>query len=404
MSAPEDRLRRARRRWIVVSGAALVAVLVVAASATAVGRQLRSPAQLAADAEPPAASVVSATVERRVVAEPVVLRGRIRPGAGVRLYPPASAVGPNSVVTRIPAKPGTRIREGQVLLERSGEPLFVLVSPFPLYRDLTAGLTGPDVVQVQRALDRLGYDVAATGEFDARTRRAVAELYDDRGYAAPTGGGPVGAPPPTPTPPGPGAGDAGATVSLPQAHVVVLRRARQRISAVNVRVGDVLTDPRSALFDLDRGSPSLVAVASAEQAALLTVGQDAAATDDGAGTETRVEISSIGSQAVESDGRTGYEVRFRFTGKALSGTGQRSVRVDIDVAGGAAPVLAVPVTAVFSRADGTTFVSVADGGATEDVPVRTGRIAGGWVEIVDADDRVAEGAAVVVSEGRAVQR
>lgn len=393
MTQGEDRLRRARRGWLVFSGCALAAVLLVAVTATAVGRHLRSPAQLAADAEPPAPSVVTATVERRVLAEPVVLRGRVQPGASVRLYPPAPAVGPNSVVTKVLAKRGDRVREGRVVLERSGEPLFVLVSPFPLYRDLTAGLTGPDVEQVQRALKRLGYDVATTGSFDTRTRDAVAELYGDRGYTAPTGGGPT-ATPPASAPPSPGA-----AVSLPQAHVVVLGRTGQRVSTVGVRVGDVLADPRKALFELDRGAPSLVAVVSAEQAALLAVGQAATASDDGAGTTTGVAVSAIGDQPVESDGRTGYEVRFRFTGKALSGTAQRSVRVDVDVAGGAERVLAVPVTAVFSRADGTTFVTVASGETTVDVPVRAGRIAGGWVEVAGADDRLAEGAAVVVGEG-----
>jgi peptidoglycan hydrolase-like protein with peptidoglycan-binding domain len=388
----EDRLRRARRGWLVFSGCALAAVLLVAVTATAVGRHLRSPAQLAADAEPPAPSVVTATVERRVLAEPVVLRGRVQPGASVRLYPPAPAVGPNSVVTKVLAQRGERVREGQVVLERSGEPLFVLVSPFPLYRDLTAGLTGPDVEQVQRALKRLGYDVATTGSFDTRTRDAVAELYTDRGYTAPTASAP------------PSPGVAGAAVSLPQAHVVVLGRTGQRVSAVGVRVGDVLADPRKALFELDRGAPSLVAVVSAEQAALLAVGQAATASDDGAGTTTGVAVSAIGDQPVESDGRTGYEVRFRFTGKALSGTAQRSVRVDVDVAGGAEPVLAVPVTAVFSRADGTTFVTVVSGQGTVDVPVRAGRIAGGWVEVAGADDRLAEGAAVAVGEGTPARR
>ncbi|GLH95406.1 peptidoglycan-binding protein [Phytohabitans aurantiacus] len=392
MTQGEDRLRRARRGWLVFSGCALAAVLLVAVTATAVGRHLRSPAQLAADAEPPAPSVVTATVERRVLAEPVVLRGRVQPGASVRLYPPAPAVGPNSVVTKVLAQLGERVREGQVVLERSGEPLFVLVSPFPLYRDLTAGLTGPDVEQVQRALKRLGYDVATTGSFDTRTRDAVAELYTDRGYTAPTASAP------------PSPGVAGAAVSLPQAHVVVLGRTGQRVSAVGVRVGDVLADPRKALFELDRGAPSLVAVVSAEQAALLAVGQAATASDDGAGTTTGVAVSAIGDQPVESDGRTGYEVRFRFTGKALSGTAQRSVRVDVDVAGGAEPVLAVPVTAVFSRADGTTFVTVVSGQGTVDVPVRAGRIAGGWVEVAGADDRLAEGAAVAVGEGTPARR
>ncbi|GIE95610.1 peptidoglycan-binding domain-containing protein [Paractinoplanes rishiriensis] len=389
MNPAEDRLRRARRGWLLAGGGSLLAVLVVAASATAVGRNLRSPAQLAADAEPPAPSAVTAAAERRVLAEPVVLRGRIQPGASVRLALPAAAAGPNSVVTKVPVRPGTRLREGRVVLERSGEPLFLLVSPFPLYRDLTDGVTGPDVTQVQRALRRLGYGLPVTGAFDKRTQNAVAALYTDRGYRAPTKA-------PTTEPATAPAAATPATVSLPQAHVVVLGKDGQRISAVNVRVGTVLTDPKTALFDLDRAAPALVAVASAEQVALLAAGQKATATDEGAGLKTTVAIGAIGDKPVEAESGTGFEVRFRFTGKALASTGQRTVRVDVEAAGEVAPVLAVPVTAIFSRADGSTFVTV-DGA---DVPVRTGRVAAGWVEIVEPDGRIAEGTAVVVGESR----
>ena len=53
-----------------VGVAIAVAVLLVAAAATIVGRQLRTPAQLAAHAAPPPPSLVTAAVERRTLAEP----------------------------------------------------------------------------------------------------------------------------------------------------------------------------------------------------------------------------------------------------------------------------------------------------------------------------------------------
>ena len=187
MTAGEDRLRRTRRRWLVAGVAATAAVVVVAATATIVGRQLRSPAQLAADAAAPPPSLVTAAVERRVLAEPVVLRGKVQPGDSVKLYPPGSAIGTNSVVTKVPAKVGDTVREGQVLLERSGEPIFALVLPFRLYRDITAGVKGPDVTEVQKALRRIGYRVNVSGAFDAQTQQAVRTLYANRGYTAPTG-------------------------------------------------------------------------------------------------------------------------------------------------------------------------------------------------------------------------
>jgi hypothetical protein len=64
------------------------------------------------------------------------------------------------------------------------------------------------------------------------------------------------------------------------------------------------------------------------------------------------------------------------------------------------------VSAIFSRADGTTFVTVVEDGTPEDVTVRAGRMAGGWVEITGdtIGGRVIEGTEVVVSEETAVRR
>lgn len=393
MTAGEDRLRRTRQRWLVVSAAAAVAVLLVAGTATVVGRHLRSPAQLAANAAPPAPSLVTAAVERRVLAEPVVLRGKVLPGASVQLFPPNAAVGANSVVTKVPVKSGSVVREGEVLLERSGEPLLVLVLPFRLYRDITAGMKGPDVSEVQKALRRIGYHVSVTGEFDGQTQQAVKALYSARGYVAPTGE--VTTPPGGPAPPSPVADP---PVRLPQADVVVLDAATHKISAVDVHVGDVLSDPKAALFDLDQAAPTILAVAARDQAGLLRAGQAVTATDDAAGTQTQATVDSVGTQPVTTDGQTGYEVRMRFTGNPLSTDGQRLVRLSVQVTAGATPVLAVPVTAVSSRADGSTFVTVAEHDTTHDVSVTTGQIAGGWVELRDSGDKLAEGTLVVVGE------
>lgn len=365
--------RRSRRRWLLAGVAAVAVVLAVAAAATVIGRQLRSPAQLAADAAPPSPSLVTVTVEKRVLAEPVVLRGQVRAGAATRVLPPAAAVGPDSVVTKVVAERGDRVREGRVLLERSGEPMFALVLPFPLYRDLVKGMRGPDVTQVQRALRRLGHTVTVTGVYDDPTAAAVAKLYADRDYAAPTG--------------------------LPRAHVLVFARARQQISAVGAKVGQTLTDPQRALFELDRGSPTIVALAGPEQAALLAAGQTATVTDDAAGGTAQAKVTAVAGQPVSLDGETGFEVRFRFTGNALAADGQRAVRLDVKVAGSAAAVLAVPVTAVYSRADGSTFVTVVDDAGSVDVTVRTGRMAGGWVELLDPGRALEEGADVVVGDG-----
>lgn len=389
MTASEDRLRRHRRRWVVVIVTAAAVVLLVAVTATVVGRQLRSPAQLAADAAAPPPSLVTAAVQRRVLAEPVVLRGTVQPGESIKLYPPPSALGTNSVVTKVPVKVGDTVREGEVLLERSGEPLLALVLPFRLYRDITPGMKGPDVTQVQAALRRIGYHIGISGEFDAQTQQMVKKLYANRGYSPPaqTSASASSSPASPATTP---------TALLPQADVLALDHAGHKISSVKIHVGDVLTDPKTTLFDLDQKAPTILALAARDQATLLRPGQTAIATDDAAGTQTQAVVASIGNQPVTANGQTGDQVRLRFTGNPLSAEAQRTVRLSIQVAAGAIPVLAVPVTAISSHADGSTFVTMDDHDMTRDVQVTTGQMAGGWVEIRNPGTDLAEGTLVVV--------
>jgi len=69
------------------------------------------------------------------------------------------------------------VRSGDEILEVNGEPIFFFVGRFPFYRDLGPGLMGPDVSQLQRALD-----VPATGVFDDITQLAVRKLFMKAGH------------------------------------------------------------------------------------------------------------------------------------------------------------------------------------------------------------------------------
>jgi hypothetical protein len=256
-------------------------------------------------------------------------------------------------------------------------------------------MNGPDVRQIQIALRRIGYPVRISGEFDPQTQRAVKTLYTNRGYTPPTQATAGGSNPPPSPPPSPAATQ---TVLLPQADVLAFDRAGHKISSVNVHVGDVLTDPKATLFDLDQQAPTILALAARDQATLLRPGQTAAATDDAAGAQTQATVASVATQPVTANGQTGYEVRLRFTGNPLSADAQRTVRLSVQIAAGATPVLAVPDTAISSHADGSTFVTVADHDTTRDVQVTTGQMAGGWVEIRDPETDITEGTLVVVGE------
>ncbi|MGW1770030.1 peptidoglycan-binding protein, partial [Streptomyces sp. NPDC002073] len=179
---PMDALTRGRRVVLgVVAGAALMTVGGLLATAL-----VTSPAQLAADAGPPAQDALLATVERRVLAETVVMRGTVVADQSVAIAPQPAGPGAGgaAVVTRLPLRPGDPVRAGRVLAEVSGRPVIALHGALPVYRDLRPGAEGADVGQLQRALRQLGHGVGddRPGVFGPGTKAALAALYRALGY------------------------------------------------------------------------------------------------------------------------------------------------------------------------------------------------------------------------------
>ncbi|MEU3772182.1 peptidoglycan-binding protein [Streptomyces sp. NPDC032472] len=175
-----------RRRilvWVVAGAVALTGAGVVLAAT------IRSPAQVAADAAPPPASVLADRVERRVLTSSVVVRGTVAaeqsltvsPGGGAAA---ASGAGGKPVVTRVNKQPGASVQAGEVLVEVSGRPVFALAGALPVYRDLKPGATGKDVGQLQEGLKALGHPVGKdpAGTYGAGTKAAVTALYAALGY------------------------------------------------------------------------------------------------------------------------------------------------------------------------------------------------------------------------------
>ncbi|WP_234315353.1 peptidoglycan-binding protein [Streptomyces globisporus] len=172
-----------RRFWVAALVAGAVALTGAGVAATAF---IRSPAQVAADAEPPPQDVLIARVENRVLAETVVLRGTVAAGQSVQVAPVSAGGegGAAPVITKVSVKSGDAVRSGMVLLEISGRPVFVLRGGLPVYRDLKPGATGEDVKQLQDALDALGHGRGGDekGTFGPGTKNAVEEFYSSIGY------------------------------------------------------------------------------------------------------------------------------------------------------------------------------------------------------------------------------
>ena len=145
----------------------------------AVGQRIESPNEAARSAEPPPASAITVPVELRALSANVIIRGDItyEDAAAVRL--PVN----EGIVTKSSPETGTSLEEGQLLVEIDSRPTFVLSGELPVYRDITPGLRGDDIAQLQSSLQRLGiYAGVVDGEFDAETQDAVRFFYVASGY------------------------------------------------------------------------------------------------------------------------------------------------------------------------------------------------------------------------------
>jgi multidrug efflux pump subunit AcrA (membrane-fusion protein) len=179
-----------------------IAAVVLTVGGFAAGRFVRSPAQVAAEAEPPEPTLITAQVVRGEISKTVIARGDVVPSEQVTIaagggwlrhsevaspavgavVPPA-ANGGAAVLTGSFVEVGDEVAEGQVIVEVSERPVFALQGDAPLTRDLRPGATGGDVLRLQEALARLGlFGGRLTGVFGAATQEAVVALYGQSGY------------------------------------------------------------------------------------------------------------------------------------------------------------------------------------------------------------------------------
>ncbi|MEU8072551.1 hypothetical protein AB0B20_22620 [Micromonospora sp. NPDC049151] len=164
-------------------------------------------------------------------------------------------------------------------------------------------------------------------------------------------------------------------------------------------MGSILTDADAAILELDGSEPFVAVMLTPEKARQLQAGQAASALDETSGTRVKLEVATVASKAsIDSGtGTSGVAVTLRFKGRPLA-VNDRSLLIEIPSSQGNSPVLAVPVTAVYSRPDGTSFVTTVLGdGSTSDVTVSANQAVGGWVEVKnDVSGALGEGSIVVV--------
>lgn len=266
-------------------------------------------------------------------------------------------------ITALPAT-GQVVRQGQVLYQVSGSPVVLLYGPVPAYRDLSEGLTGPDVAELNADLVRLSY--AASAElgprsgwdyFSAETAYALERLQARLGVA--------------------------------QTGVLALGQAVFLPSAVQITAlgaSTVLGGPAMPGSDLLSASSTTPVVTIALDPALqtdVTVGAHVAITLPG-NRVTPGLVSQVGKVATTSGSSGGsggsngsssptIAVEATLTNpKAANGLNQAPVEVTITT-GRVSDALVVPVDALVAQATGGYAVEVAGAaGSHHLVPVSLG--------------------------------
>jgi len=147
------------------------------------GSKIQSPAEMAARTAPPEPSPILVPVDSRVLSLDVVTRGTVRFGLPQPIsIAPSTVKGGVGLIATLP-RPNEGFQEGQVILSVSGRPVFVLRGATPAHRDMSPGTRGGDVLQLEEALARLGFDPGTVdGIYDQKTSAAVERLYRKAGW------------------------------------------------------------------------------------------------------------------------------------------------------------------------------------------------------------------------------
>jgi len=385
-----SRLRRRRVIVLVITGLAILA----AVGELLLTSQIKSPADQAAQTRPPAATRLTATVQRTVLTRTVLAQGAV---GKPKEFTPSQVGGPGGaaggrdvqeIVTHVFCHKGSLASQGSVLLEVAGQPYFVLQGTVPAYRDLAPGETGEDVAQLQEDLLSLGYGTGSDtlGSYGAGTAAAVSAYYEAHGYTAP---------------------------------LVTVGTKKHRAELAFVPLGDfsfvpslpatvikvgatVGKAPASGALTLALGTPKLTGQLSPSTAGLVRPGMRVTITGSGGGKVRHGEVAWVShSTASNASISGGLYVKMGINLNRplpISLVGQ-DVSLAIGAARSRGPVLAVPEAAVFAGADGRTFVSKVSGGHTVRVPVRVGMTGSGLLQVTpDQPGELAAGDQVVTGQ------
>jgi peptidoglycan hydrolase-like protein with peptidoglycan-binding domain len=382
----DARLRR--RRTIVL--AIVIVALIAAIGGLLISTTIKSPADVAAQTQPPGLTQLTATVQRQVISTTVLAQGKVSQPAEVSGPAASGGGGPSGaqpIVTRIFLHPGAEVGPGSVILEVAGRPVFAFPGTVPAYRNLIPGETGEDVAELQVALEEIGLGVGddTSGIYGPGTATAVAAFYQDIGYSAPMiSTGPK----------------ANRGAMMPLSEFMFIPRFPAHVASLGAKVGGTAS---GKLVTLSMGNPAVAGQLNPNDRGLVRPGMKVRITNTVTGRSVHGRITSVKSRTETKGSISGgifLPMRVR-PGRPLppSLIGQ-NVTLTITAAHSSGPVLAVPEAAVFASVNGSTYVTKVTGAHSQvRVPVRTGLTGDGLVEVTPVGGAaLAAGDAVLTGE------
>ena len=362
----DDRGTPLRGRGGLVVGAVLALTVVVGVIAFLIGRGVSTPAQQAARARPPAASVLTAPVVLTHARTTVVLRGTLTDGGAISVGAPGDLSGDLAVVTAVATAPGAQVEDGSLIAAVAGRPVFVLKGQIPAYSTMSYGTSGVEVSELQAGLEASGFSIGsdAAGTYGAGTAAAVADLYQRVGYA------PV-------TAPGPAGGTGARHKARPQQYATVplgevVFTPSLPVTVVSVaHLGQTIASGKP-LARLGSGQLSFQAATDLNTASLLKIGASGRATSDLSNGSFAIRLKAKRPGGAPGGG-PGSKLTLTPVHPAAAApyVGQNmALHVRTGQAGGLQWV--VPVSAVITGASGASSVTVLRGSRQVSVPVQAG--------------------------------
>lgn len=350
--------------FAVVTVAATVSAFLIGGSISTTGDKLED----ASTVEIP----VSATVEQRSVAVAPSYTGAISAGRSLDIagFIPEGANA--RVVVSVELGVGDAVQFGKSLGEVSGRPLIAMRSSLPLFRNLTLGVEGADVLAIQESLNSAGFISPVTGRMDMPTLFAVRKLYESAGYREP--GWP--------------------NLPFVDTRELVTVDADSPVVEYIAAAGSILSD--SGVFAKLRVSPDFVSArVGVIDEPSFALGSDVRITGpDGFRAEAKVTHVSEFRPGTEAQPAAGFDIEIALESSDLP---PRTSPVTVSAIVNETLALAVPLIAI-RQESGRTFIQPAfTGGSIPDlIEVSVIAQSDGWAAIVADDPRVKEGLEIVI--------